>query len=170
LAAGSTPSEKRALTWLTIPRDGSPTACVESFLPDGAFGDGVDLDWICDQQEIWVINRHLHDRIATRGKGKGVELWVRLGRFELAAVSIVRAACCPRAEVFTAVLPTAHCGSLAAALDAVSQSPTAEHVDRYAEMIDCLIERKVRVPEPWSRSKRKTQRKHFDEFLATGGR
>ena len=159
-----------ALPWLTIPRDGSPTACVESFLPDGAFGEGADLGFICEEQELWVINRHLHDRIALRGSGKGAELWVRLGRFELAAVSIVRAVCCPGAAVFTAVLPTARCGSLAAVLDAVSQSPTAENVDRYAETIDCLIERKVRVPDPWRRSKRKTQRKHFDEFLATGGR
>lgn len=143
------------------------TACVITLLPEGVLGDDPDLGWMCDEQELWVVNRYLYDRITTRGRGPGVQKWVGQGKFNLAAVALLRARCCPEGEAFSAVQATANCDSVAATLDRIVEYPTPDRVDRYAAAVDCLMERKVQVPSSWARVKTKAARKQFDEFVSS---
>jgi hypothetical protein len=141
------------------------TVCIESFVPQGTFGEGR-LDWVCTQPDMWSIQLDLHARALKRGSGPGAELWCSLGRFELAAISVFRRACCGSAAPVQAKVPSTPCGSLADRLVALGKAPSQEQVQRYDETMDCLAKRKVWFPERWSGIP-PTQASHaFDEFLA----
>jgi hypothetical protein len=91
---------------------------------------------------------------------------VTLGRFELGAIAIIRAACCPNAVALTAELPLRKCGSLVDALAALASNPSPEHVQRYDEIMTCVAEHQVRFPEGWKRVAAKQSRQSFDGFLS----
>lgn len=160
LAAG-TSTRKSALP--AAPVD-DVTACIETFVPKGTFGPG--LDWVCRQPDVWSIQLDLHARALKRGSGPGAELWVRLGRFELGAIAVLRTACCGNAAPLQAKVPVTKCGSLTDALIALGSDPSPEQTQRYDQSMTCLAERKVWFPEAWSRIKDEQAKRTFDEFLA----
>lgn len=138
--------------------------CVESLVPPGTFGAGR-LDWVCEQADVWQLQLDLYGRVVSRGSGRGVPLWVRLGPFELGAIAILRAACCPNAPPLVAPVSTDRCGSLEEALGALGEEPSPEQVEQYADVMECLASRKVWLPEAWAQVGPRESRRVFERLL-----
>ncbi len=142
--------------------------CARAALPPGTLGASTDLGFLCSQTELWAMTRKLDLEIIKRGKGPGVVLWAHLGRFDLAAVAILRERCCPGAAPLTAATPKGLCESLTASIREASHDPSAPRVDQYAADVECLVSHGVRYPaEWWDRITEKDARSYFAEYLAS---
>jgi hypothetical protein len=144
------------------------TSCARSVLPAGMLGAGADIDvgYLCKEGDLWGIARKLNLTIVKHGEGPGIVLWAHLGRYDLAAISVLLTRCCPADTVFTAANPRGVCESLPSSVQDVSRDQSPENIDRYAESVDCFISRGVRYPtEWWDRVGPKDARGYFEEYL-----
>ena len=75
-----------------------PYMCVKEFLPPGAFAAAVPLEPVCAKTDPSEVAEFL-DTALKKGAGKGSsdggKLWASLGWYELPAVAMIRAGCCP---------------------------------------------------------------------------
>lgn len=146
------------------------TQCLQGLVPPGTFGAGR-LDWVCEQSDVWQLQLDLYGRVASRGHGPGVALWARLGHYELGAIALLRATCCPGAPALVVEVPTERCGSPGDALASLAPSPkddagpTPEAVERYADTLQCLANRRVWLPKAWAGVGPTESRRAFDDFL-----
>jgi hypothetical protein len=135
-------------------------------LPEGTFARNPQLEFFCEQTDLWTISRQMYREVAKRRQGAGMELWVYLARFEMPAVAMLRNACCAGAAPFTAIVPKTDCGPLTALLTELATQPSAPLMDRYSEAVDCLAQRQVRHPGWWKGVPAKDSRGRFEQFLS----
>src|SRR5262249_29548975 len=143
-AAPSAEPSSAAPTPVAAPGDLS--ACVARTMPEGAVAPGRDFGFLCKEKEFWASSRRFDLEVAKHGKGPGLVLWAQLGRFDLAAISIVWHRCCPSdSKPFVVVTPKGVCDGLTDATLQVGKDPSPAHVDAYAAAVDCLYTRQVHV-------------------------
>jgi hypothetical protein len=141
----------------------SPTACMQSYLPEVELAPG-GLEFVCKKSDLWAIDREALVRIAAR-RGKGAELWKRLGHYSLATLAVMRSGCCADAEPLRAVVPGLWCGILRDKVRALAALPDSSSVRAFDETMTCLEKRRARVPEHWSKLPAATREHAFDEVL-----
>lgn len=141
----------------------SPTACMQSYLPEFELAPG-GLDFVCKKSDLWAIDREAQVRIAAR-RGKGAELWKRLGHYSLATLAVMRSGCCADAEPLRAVVPGLWCGILRDKVRALAALPDSSSIRAFDETMTCLEKRRARVPEHWSKLPAATREHAFDEIL-----
>src|SRR5262249_47534030 len=143
-----------------------PSACAAATLPDKTLGSAPSIGFLCSQTDLWGITRKLDSWVLGHGEGPALALWTHLGRFDLAAVAVVRERCCPGAAPFTAAVPKGVCESLGDSIHAVAAAPSPDHLDKYAEDVSCYVGHGIRYPaEWWDRLPPKTARGYFEQFL-----
>jgi len=176
-AASSTPPRpEETSTSMVIPAPSatpSPVfenagACVRGTLPEGMFGTDASFEFLCKGTDLWGATRKMNSRVGTGARGKGLITWASLGRYDLAAVAILRERCCPAAPPVAVATPNGICASLADDVRALAKAPRSEQTNRYAADIDCLLSRGFRYPaDYWDRVGPKDARADFETFLAS---
>ncbi|HVU01041.1 MAG TPA: hypothetical protein VHE30_04785 [Polyangiaceae bacterium] len=144
------------------------TACVRSVLPEGTLraDRDVDVSYLCKQGDLWGIGRKFNLAIAGHGQGPGMVLWAHLGRFDLAAISLLFQRCCPEGAPLVTAVPKNVCEDLPASIDDLRRNPTPANVDRYAAGVDCFVSHGVRYPNDWwDRVGAKDARGYFEQLL-----
>jgi hypothetical protein len=143
-----------------------PSACAAATLPEKTLGDAPSVPFLCTQTDLWGITRKIDGYVLGHGEGLALVLWAHLGRFDLAAVAVLRQRCCPGAAPFTAAVPKGVCETLGDSIHAAASEPTAANLDRYAADIECYVSHGVRYPaEWWDRLTSKEARGYFEQFL-----
>ncbi len=142
-------------------------ACVASALPEKTLGDAFDVRYLCNGSELWGLTRKVDQQVLRHGQGAGLSLWVHLGRFDLAAVALLRERCCPGAAPLTAATPKGVCETLTDSTRALASDPTGANAERYAADVECYVSHGVRYPaEWWDRLTAKEARGYFDELVS----
>jgi serine/threonine-protein kinase len=158
-----------AIIALGAPSAAAPSdvnACAKATLPEGTAGDSPDVGGLCTDTDLWGLTRKVNQQVLHHGTGPGLVLWAHLGRFDLAAVGLLRRRCCPNANAVTAATPKGLCESLTSSIEAVSSDPSTPNVDRYAADVDCVVSHGVRYPsEWWDRLTAKEARGYFEQFV-----
>jgi serine/threonine-protein kinase len=145
---------------------GDVNACATATLPEGTVGDSPEIGFLCTDTDLWGLTRKVNQQVLHHGVAPGLVRWAHLGRFDLAAVALLRRRCCPQANAFTAATPKGLCESLASSVEAVSGDTSRANVDRYAADVDCIVSHGIRYPsEWWDRVSAKDARGHFDLFV-----
>ena len=145
---------------------GDVSACAAATLPESTAGPSPDLGFLCTETDLWGITRKVNQQVLHHGTGSALVLWAHLGRFDLAAVALVRRRCCPDGPAFTAATPKGLCDTLTSSIEALASDPAASSVDRYAADVDCLVSHGVRYPaEWWDRLTAKEARSYFEQFV-----
>jgi hypothetical protein len=122
-------------------------ACTASYLPKGAFGKPPDVEFLCTETDPRAGAGKLHAAIMTAApKGppsEAMKIFARIGWYDMAALAVVRAGCCPEAPPLS--LPDAKCGmdaSLRQIGDAViSSKDVKEPLKAYTDSIHCEMNR-----------------------------
>lgn len=114
---------------------------------------------------MWGIARKFHTHVARHGEGAGLRLWAYLGRYDVAALALLRARCCGDVPAARAATPSTPCESLTGVLQDLGNEPTDDNVARYEEAIDCLKARQVHLPELWERVGKRQSRETFATLL-----
>jgi hypothetical protein len=140
----------------------SPSACLESYLPELELAPG-GLDFICKKSDLWAIDREAQVRIGAR-RGKGAELWKRLGHYSLASLAVMRSGCCPDAEPLSAVVPGLWCGILRDKVRALRPIPDPDGLRDFDATMACLQKRRARLPQHWDKLPASTRQQAFEEF------
>ncbi len=145
---------------------GDVNACAIGTLPEGTIGDAPELGFLCTDIDLWGLTRKVNQQVLHHGVAPGLVRWAHLGRFDLAAVALLRRRCCPDANALTAATPKGLCESLGSSIEALSGDASAANVDRYAADVDCIVSHGIRYPsEWWDRVSAKDARGHFDLFV-----
>jgi serine/threonine-protein kinase len=161
VVAAPAPSERAAAT---APAD--VNACATATLPEGTVGDAPDIGFLCTDTDLWGLTRKVNQQVLHHGAGPGLVGWAHLGRFDLAAVALLRRRCCPDANAVTAATPKGLCESLTSSIEALSTDASRPNVDRYAADVDCIVSHGIRYPsEWWDRVGAKDARGHFEQFV-----
>lgn len=148
----------------SVPQD--VNACSRALLPAGTLGEQSDLSFLCAGKEMWSLTLRTNLEVARHGRGDGMVSWVHLGRFDLAAVSLIRERCCPGAVPPRVATPKGMCEEIAQSVRDVSADPSPEHIDRYAADVDCIVHKGMTYPrEWWDRIKPAEAREYFDQFI-----
>lgn len=141
-------------------------ACIRSTLPEGMFDERPQFGALCKDTELWSATRRLNGQVARFGRGEGLDTWARIGRYDLAAVAILRDRCCPTAAPFIVATPPKLCDSLDVTVHAIADDPSASSADAYSASVDCLFTHQVKYPDEfWNRVGPKDARAAFDRFL-----
>ncbi len=146
----------------------SPNECVATTLAEGTFGKVPDVAFLCGETDLWKLARRLNMTVAQHGVGEGMVLWAHLGRFDLAATSLVRQRCCPNAAPVVVATPKGICETLTTSTIDVGRDPSKVDLDHYDADIACLITHQVRYPSDWwDRVGPKDARAAFERFVAS---
>lgn len=141
-------------------------ACSKALLPAGTLGEHPDLSYLCAGKEMWSLTLKTNLEVARHGHGDGMVSWVHLGRFDLAAVALIRSRCCPDAAPPRVATPKGMCEAIAQSVRDVSADPSPEHIDRYAADVDCIVHKGMTYPrEWWDRIKPDEARQYFDQLV-----
>lgn len=145
-------------------------ACAAATLPQKTLGDAPSIGFLCTGTDVWGLTRKVDQQVLKHGSGDGLSLWAHLGRFDLAAVALLRERCCPGAAPFTAATPKGMCETLGASTTALASAPSAENADHYAADVECYVSKGIRYPaEWWDRITAKDARGYFDQYVAALG-
>jgi hypothetical protein len=102
--------------------------CVVNQLPPRSLPEPESFDWLCvtrDPREgVRLLAQAFAAAGAARGAGWAMTWWNQLGAYRMAAFSVVRSACCPRADKLELPAP-ADCGPLAPLLDELGAAVAA---------------------------------------------
>lgn len=141
-------------------------SCSKALLPPGTLGENPDLSYLCAGREMWGLTLRTNLEVARHGRGDGMVSWVHLGRFDLAAVTLIRSRCCPGAAPPRVATPKGMCETIAQSVQDVSKDPSPEHIDRYAADVDCIVHKGVAYPsEWWDRIRPVEARQYFDQLV-----
>lgn len=166
---GSEPAPAGSASAAAVSRPNTPldvNACARATLPDLTLGASPEIGFLCAETDLWGMTRRLDLLVLKHGQGEGKNLWLHLGRFDLAAVAMLRERCCPGAAPYTAAVPKGICETLGDSIHAAAADPSAPHLDRYAEDVECYVGHGVRYPaEWWDRLKSKDARGYFEQFV-----
>ncbi|HVW27323.1 MAG TPA: hypothetical protein VHC69_18290 [Polyangiaceae bacterium] len=166
LAASSATAPNPGTSAATPVAAGDASACAVAILPEGTLGESPDVGFLCTNTDLWGMTRRVNQQVLRHGTGAGLVSWAHLGRFDLAAVALVRRRCCAGAPAFTAATPKGLCESLTSSIDAVAGETSAPNIDHYAADVDCLVSHAVRYPaEWWDRLSAKQARGYFEQFI-----
>jgi hypothetical protein len=141
-------------------------ACAAATLPENTLGVSPDVGSLCTATDLWGMTRKVDQEVLKHGEGDALVLWAHLGRFDLAAVALLRERCCPGAPPFTAATPKGMCETLTSSIKALASDPSASNVDRYAADVECYVSHGIRYPaEWWDRITAKDARGYFEKFV-----
>lgn len=146
---------------------GDVNGCAIATLPEGTVGDAPEIGFLCTGTDLWGLTRKVNQQVLHHGAPPGMIRWAHLGRFDLAAVALLRRRCCPGANAVTAATPKGLCESLSSSIEAVAGDASGANVDRYAADVDCIVSHGIRYPsEWWDRVGAKDARGQFEQFLS----
>lgn len=128
---------------------GDVNACSRALLPAETLGPTPDLSYLCAEKEMWSVTLRTNLQIAKHGRGEGMVSWMHLGRFDVAAVAILRTRCCPGARPLRVATPKGMCETITASVLEVASSPTSASIDRYAADVDCIMHKGMNYPREW---------------------
>jgi serine/threonine protein kinase len=169
-AGSSATPEPSATTSAAAPAgaSASPNDCVARTLTEGTFGKVPDVAFLCGETDLWKLARRLNMAVAQHGVGEGMVLWAHLGRFDLAATSLMRQRCCPNAAPLVVATPKGICETLTTSTIDVGRDPSKVDLDHYDTDIACLITHQVRYPSDWwDRVGPKDARAAFERLVAS---
>lgn len=150
------------------PASANPNECVAATLAEGTFGKVPDVAFLCGETDLWKLARRLNMAVAQHGVGDGMVLWAHLGRFDLAATSLMRQRCCPNAAPLVVATPKGICETLTTSTIDVGRDPSKVDLDHYDADVACLITHQVRYPSDWwDRVGPKDARAAFERLVAS---
>src|SRR5690606_26818773 len=101
------------------------SSCVASYLPPKSFEKAPDLSWVCRVESSRKGADQLRAAIVTHAPGRQVltamKLFSRMGWYDMAAFSVVRAGCCPEATALKLRDPSPSCERMDAVLSSVGK-------------------------------------------------
>jgi|GEM_PF-636220 len=128
----------------SLPSEEEIAACVERVSPAGSFHEPPQVAWLCELSDPRAGYRRMKVAVVRGSAGRLTEamsLWSRLNWYGMAAVAVLRGACCGEPRPFE-LPPTTGCDDTAAALDGLARAVAARQqlgpaVERYARSIGC---------------------------------
>lgn len=152
-AAAPVDEPKKAIDLSEVPVNGeSETAsvdkigsCVSGYLPKGTFDKAPDMSWVCEEADPRAGAEKLRVAVINGGKGNvtdAMKIFARLGWYDMAAYSVVRAGCCETAKPLTLPEPSTGCTAMADSLREIGSSvvasrPYDEPLKAYTAAVHC---------------------------------
>jgi serine/threonine protein kinase len=152
-AAAVADEPKKAFDLSEVPVNGeSETAsvdkigsCVSGYLPKGTFDKAPDMSWVCEESDPRTGAEKLRVAVINGGKGNvsdAMKIFARMGWYDMAAYSVVRAGCCENAKPLTLPEPSTGCTAMADSLRDIGSSVVAsrsyeEPLKEYTAAVHC---------------------------------
>lgn len=122
-------------------------SCVAGYMPKGSFEKPPDMSWVCEENDPRTGAEKL--RVAVINGGKGVttdamKIFARIGWYDMAAFSVVRAGCCESAKPLALPPPSDKCTSMDEPLNEIGSAVVAsrsyeEPLKAYTVAIHCEL-------------------------------
>jgi len=141
----------------------SPTACMQSYLPEVDLPKG-SLDFVCEETDFWTLDWKVRAHVATK-PGAGARLWNRLGPYSLAALASMRKGCCVDPPYLQAKVPALWCGILRDTLRGFQAVPSTASVHEFETTMKCLEGRGMRLPPSFAATPPDRAHEAFGQFL-----
>jgi len=147
--------EKKAIELGDVPVTGksetvSATAdktgsCVSGYMPKGTFEKAPDMAWVCDETDPRIGAEKLRVSVINGAKGAttdAMKIFARIGWYDMAAFSVVRAGCCENAKPLSLPPPSNGCPAMDEALRDIGSAVVAarsydEPLKKYTAAIHC---------------------------------
>jgi len=134
----------RAVAPASLPSEEEIAACVARVSPPGSFHEPPRVAWLCEVPDPRAGYRRMKVAVVRGSAGQltpAMSLWSRLNWYGMAAVAVLRGACCGEPRPFE-LPPTTGCDDTAAALDELARAVAAREqigpaVARYARSVGC---------------------------------
>ena len=146
---------KKAIDLSEVPVNGqSETAsvdkvgsCVSGYMPKGTFDKAPDMSWVCEEADPRTGAEKLRVAVINGGKGNvtdAMKIFARMGWYDMAAYSVVRAGCCENAKPLSLPEPSTGCTALADSLREIGSSVVAsrsyeEPLKAYTSAVHCEL-------------------------------
>jgi hypothetical protein len=124
------------------------SACVTNYLPKKSLEKAPDLAWVCSVESPRQGADKLRATVVTNAPGRQVstamQLFSRMGWYDMLAFSVVRAGCCPEAPPVKLSDPSANCeriDTIAATIgrQVVDGQDFKENLEKYAAAAQCEV-------------------------------
>ncbi len=122
------------------------SSCVSSYLPEKTFEHAADLTWVCSMESPRKGADQLRASVVKHSPGRRVsramELFSRMGWYDMVAFSVVRAGCCPEAPPLKLPDPSEGCERIDHLLskighEVVDGQPFESSLDEYTRAAKC---------------------------------
>jgi len=147
--------EKKAIELSDVPVNGqSETAstdkvgsCVAGYLPKGSFEKPPDMSWVCEESDPRTGAEKLRVAVINGAKGgvnAAMNIFSRLGWYDMAAFAVVRAGCCENAKPLNLPAPSSGCSAMDESLREIGSSVVASRgyedaVKAYSAAANCEV-------------------------------
>jgi serine/threonine protein kinase len=123
-------------------------SCVAGYLPKGTFVKVPDMSWVCDETDPRLGAEKLRVAVVNGAKGAttdAMKIFARIGWYDMAAFSVVRAGCCENAKPLALAAPSGTCPPIPDALREVGSAVVGgrhydEQLKKYMTAIQCEVE------------------------------
>jgi len=120
-------------------------SCVSGYMPKGTFDKVPDMAWVCDETDPRIGAEKLRVSVINGAKGattEAMKIFARIGWYDMAAFSVVRAGCCENAKPLTLPAPSSTCSPMDEALRDIGSSVVAarsydDSLKKYTASIHC---------------------------------
>lgn len=120
-------------------------SCVSGYMPKGTFDKAPDMSWVCDETDPRSGAEKLRVSVINGAKGAttdAMKIFARIGWYDMAAFSVVRAGCCENAKPLALPAPSKGCGAMDEALRDVGSAVVAarsydDSLKKYTAAIHC---------------------------------
>jgi hypothetical protein len=120
-------------------------SCVSGYMPKGTYEKPPDMAWVCDETDPRNGAEKLRVSIINGAKGAttdAMKIFARIGWYDMAAFSVVRAGCCENAKPLALPAPSTGCSAMDEALRDVGSAVVAarsydEPLKKYTAAIHC---------------------------------
>lgn len=120
-------------------------SCVAGYMPKGTFDKAPDMSWMCDEADPRIGAEKLRVAVINGAKGQttdAMKIFARIGWYDMAAYSVVRAGCCENAKPLALPPPSSGCSAMDESLRDVGSAVVAarsyeEPLKKYTAAIHC---------------------------------
>jgi len=149
------PEEKKPIELSDVPVNGQSEtestdkvgSCVSGYLPKGSFDKAPDMSWVCEESDPRTGAEKLRVAVINGGKGgvnAAMNIFSRLGWYDMAAFAVVRAGCCENAKPLSLPAPSSGCTAIDESLREVGSAVVAsraydEPLKAYTTAVNCEV-------------------------------